>query len=112
MMKRFKEWIKKLLAPVGKWFRKLGSKLHGPWQRFRNFLKKVFDPISRRYQKLSNKKKKIIQGYLYIMPWIVGLVIFGVYQVANPSASAWPIPTNRFSIRILWKGGWSPKGLG
>jgi ABC-type sugar transport system permease subunit len=83
MMKRFKEWIKKLLVPVGKWFRKLGSKLHGPWQRFRNFLKKVFDPISRRYQKLSNKKKKIIQGYLYIMPWIVGLVIFGVYQVAQ-----------------------------
>lgn len=42
--------------------------------------KVIFKPILQWYQKLSNKKKKMVQGYLYILPWIIGLSVFGVYQ--------------------------------
>lgn len=33
------------------------------------------------YDALPNKKKKAIQGYLYITPWLIGFAFFGVYQL-------------------------------
>jgi ABC-type sugar transport system permease subunit len=64
------------------------------FQRILNFLKRVFGkvlaffrrliaPFAERYRRLPNRKKKAIQGYLYILPWIVGLLLFGVYQIAH-----------------------------
>lgn len=71
------------------------------WQKILHFLKKVghyiliglskvwwaikypFRPLNRLFQKLSNKKKQAIQGYLYILPWIIGFLIFGAIQLFN-----------------------------
>lgn len=52
------------------------------WKTLKAKLAKLFAPLITRYQKLPNRKKKMVQGYLYIFPWVVGLVIFGVYQVS------------------------------
>lgn len=52
------------------------------WKTLKAKLAKLFAPLITRYQKLPNRKKKMVQGYLYILPWVVGLVIFGVYQVS------------------------------
>ncbi|MFA7130392.1 MAG: ABC transporter permease subunit [Bacilli bacterium] len=62
---KIKEFTKKIILPPIKWF------------------KKMLSLLIQRYQKLPNKKKKMVQGYLYILPWIVGLAVFGVYQVAQ-----------------------------
>ena len=34
--------------------------------------------LSQRYRKLPNKRKKMIIGYLFILPWLIGLYLFGV----------------------------------
>lgn len=64
-------WLKK----IGSWFKKIGTKIG-------LFFKKVFKPLVDKYNLLPNKKKKAIQGYLYILPWIIGIIIFGIYQIA------------------------------
>lgn len=54
----------------------------------RKFLTKVsypfvslFQKIAKFFKNLPNKKKNAIQGYLYILPWIIGFLIFGAYQL-------------------------------
>lgn len=33
------------------------------------------------YRRLPNKKKNAITGYIYILPWIIGFIMFGAYLV-------------------------------
>ena len=33
------------------------------------------------YNKLPNKTKNAINGYLYILPWIIGFLLFGAYEL-------------------------------
>ena len=45
---------------------------------------KVFAPfrfLGNKFNKLPNKKKNAIQGYLYIIPWIIGFILFGAYEL-------------------------------
>ena len=48
-----------------------------------DFIKYIYGPINRAFQRLPNKKKQAIQGYLYILPWVVGFLIFGAFQLFN-----------------------------
>lgn len=48
----------------------------------KKFFQRLLKPINKWYQKLNNRKKKMVQGYLYILPWIIGLMIFGAYQMS------------------------------
>ena len=55
----------------GKWF-------------YRHVLYYILTPfrwINRKFKQLPNKKKQAIQGYLYILPWIIGFCLFGIYQL-------------------------------
>lgn len=45
--------------------------------KFKSFFKK----LKFKFDHLPNKKKKSIQGYLFILPWIIGFLIFGLYQL-------------------------------
>lgn len=63
--KPFIWFYKKVLTPVG------------------HVLAVPFKGINKLFQKLPNKKKQAIQGYLYILPWIVGFLIFGAVQLGN-----------------------------
>ncbi|NLD26690.1 MAG: sugar ABC transporter permease [Acholeplasmataceae bacterium] len=67
-----KKFWQRILNALKQFFGKIGA-----------FIKKIIAPISKRYQKLPNRTKKSIQGYLYILPWIIGILLFGVYQIAH-----------------------------
>lgn len=82
--------MKKLLNKIKQFIQKVLLSISNGFKKFLNLLvvRKVLDVIlflprllSKKYAKLSNVKKSAICGYLYIMPWIVGFCLFGVYQL-------------------------------
>ena len=66
--------MKKLLKKIGHFFKKIFTPI---WK----VIRVPFAFINKKFQKLPNKKKNAVQGYLYILPWIVGFCLFGVYQL-------------------------------
>lgn len=71
-----KKFLKTLATPFI-WFYK-----HALYPAFK-FISIPFRALNKKFQKLPNKKKQAIQGYLYILPWIIGFMIFGVIQLFN-----------------------------
>lgn len=83
-MKKFFENIKTKLSPVlakiGGFFEKVGNVLDKVWE----FLKKYLgiNWLASVYQKkLSNEAKKAVCGYLFILPFIIGLLLFGLQPI-------------------------------
>lgn len=80
-MKNFLEKLKNKLSPVlakvGAFFEKIGRAL----DKVGEFLKKYLgiNWLASVYQKkLSNEAKKAVCGYLFILPFLIGLFIFGL----------------------------------
>ena len=42
---------------------------------------KFINKIKNKYKNLPKKKKQALKGYLFILPWIIGFIIFGMYQL-------------------------------
>lgn len=73
----------KLLDQVLIMLKKVVNKMEKDQKPPKVNIKGFFKKINDKYQHLPNKKKKALQGYLYILPWIIGLAIFGVYQICS-----------------------------
>ena len=81
----------KLRDNISGFFGKLGKKL-GDFHEYKykpikykvtDFLLKYlgFNWLGKQYRKLSNRAKKAICGYLFILPFIVGFIIFGAQPI-------------------------------
>lgn len=44
-------------------------------------ISKPFKKIDEKFRCLPNPKKNAITGYIYILPWIIGFLIFGLYEL-------------------------------
>ena len=78
-------FFKNIFVKIGHFFKFIGQKIwkviRKPTLKVWKVMKVPFSFINSKFKKLPNKKKNAIQGYLYILPWIIGFSIFGVYQM-------------------------------
>ena len=66
--------MKKFFGKIGNFFKKVFGAIS-------NFFRKISNWVSGKVGKLSNRTREILAGIFFILPWIIGFALFGLYPI-------------------------------
>ena len=61
--------------------RKVLGKISGVFRKIGDFFYNISEKISKKVGKLSNRTREILAGLLFVSPWIIGFLVFGLFPI-------------------------------